>query len=253
MLEISKLGISFNIDNSSLEILKDINITVNKGEFVAILGHSGCGKSTLLKIIAGLEKESTGNVFLNSKDILGPSKERAMVFQENRLLPWLTIEKNIDIVLQGVSKSNKAKRIDYYLKLVGLEDFKKAFPHQISGGMAQRAAIARALVNNPEIILLDEPFGALDALIKIILQKEILKIWGKEKNTMIMVTHDIDEAIFLADKIVLMTERPGRVKEIINVDLPRPRDRSNSEFTNIKRKIYKHFFNDDEMLIEYNI
>lgn len=253
MLDIKDLGVQFNINGSKIDILENIHIEVKDGEFVVILGHSGCGKSTLLKIIAGLLKETTGKILLNSTEIFGPSKERAMVFQEHRLLPWLTIEKNVDIALKGSNKGERENKINEYLSLVGLEKFKNAYPHQVSGGMAQRAAIARALVNSPEIVLLDEPFGALDALTKITLQKEVLRIWQKEKNTMIMVTHDIDEAIFLADRIVLMTERPGTIEEIINVDLSRPRDRGNSDFARIKKRIYKHFFSDDIAQVEYNI
>ena len=244
-LFINNISKSFNIDNKDIEILKDINFKIDEGEFVVIVGHSGCGKSTLLKIIAGLITEYNGNVTLDGEVICKPDKDRAMIFQEHR-----------DNISLGLDKSNKEendKLIKEHLKLVKLEGFENAYPNQLSGGMSQRAAIARALINNPKVLLLDEPFGALDALTKIQLQNEVLKIWQKEKTTMIMVTHDIEEAIYLADKIIVMSSRPGKIKEIINVDIGKPRDRSSYDFATIKKRVYKHFFDTEDISVEYTI
>lgn len=252
-LVINHLNKNFNVDGESVNILNDINLSINKGEFVAIVGHSGCGKSTLLKIIAGLLDYDEGNVTLDNKKITKPDIDRGMVFQEHRLFPWLTIKENLSIGLDKLNKKSKEEIVAEHLKLVQLEGFENVYPHQLSGGMSQRAAIARALVNAPKVLLLDEPFGALDALTKIILQEEILKIWEKEKTTMIMVTHDIDEAVYLADRIVVMSAKPGKIKEIVTVDLGRSRDRGSADFARIKKKILSHFFEDNSATLEYTI
>jgi len=252
-LVINQLNKNFNVDGKSVNILNDINLNINKGEFVAIVGHSGCGKSTLLKIIAGLLDYDDGNVTLDNKKITKPDIDRGMVFQEHRLFPWLTIKENLGIGLDKLDNKKKEEIISEHLKLVKLEGFENVYPHQLSGGMSQRAAIARALVNAPKVLLLDEPFGALDALTKIILQEEILKIWEKEKTTMIMVTHDIEEAVYLADRIVVMSARPGKIKEIVKVDLGRNRDRGSADFARIKKRILSHFFEDKSSTLEYTI
>lgn len=252
-LIISGVNKSFYVDKENVEILKDINLEIKQGEFVSIVGHSGCGKSTLLKIIAGLLEYDSGKVKLGENLIKEPDIDRGMVFQEHRLFPWLTIKNNVSLGLQNTSKEEKDKVVLEHLELVQLNGFENAYPHQLSGGMSQRAAIARALVNNPKILLLDEPFGALDALTRIQMQKEILRIWKQQKTTMILVTHDIDEAIFLGDRIVVMSSRPGTIQDVIKVDLPRPRDRGSSEFAILKKKVYSHFFKDAEYLPEYNI
>ncbi|WP_017211088.1 ABC transporter ATP-binding protein [Clostridium beijerinckii] len=252
-LVINHLNKNFNVDGKSVNILNDINLNINEGEFVAIVGHSGCGKSTLLKIIAGLLDYDDGNVTLDSRKITKPDIDRGMVFQEHRLFPWLTIKENLAIGLDKLDNKNKEEIISEHLKLVKLEGFENVYPHQLSGGMSQRAAIARALVNAPEVLLLDEPFGALDALTKIMLQEEILKIWEKEKTTMIMVTHDIEEAVYLADRIVVMSARPGKIKEVVKVDLGRSRDRGSADFARIKKRILSHFFEDKSSTLEYTI
>ena len=208
-LSIQNVNKSFTVDGQKVDVLKDINLEVQEGEFIAIVGHSGCGKSTLLKIIAGLEKNDTGLVTVDGKEVNGPGMDRGMIFQEHRLFPWMSIEKNVQLGLKGLSKEEKTKLSDQYLELVKLSEFKKAYPSQLSGGMSQRAAIARSLVSQPEVLLLDEPFGALDALTKIELQEELLKIRERFHNTMLMVTHDIEEAVYLADRIVVMYE--GRI------------------------------------------
>lgn len=235
-LSIQNVNKSFTVDGQKVDVLKDINLEIQEGEFIAIVGHSGCGKSTLLKIIAGLEKNDTGLVTVDGNEVKGPGMDRGMIFQEHRLFPWMSIEKNVQLGLKGLSKEEKIKLSDQYLELVKLSEFKKAYPSQLSGGMSQRAAIARSLVSQPEILLLDEPFGALDALTKIELQEELLKIRERFHNTMIMVTHDIEEAVFLADRIVVMSARPGRIKDVIEVELGKYRDRGGSDFAHYKRK-----------------
>ena len=244
---------SFVVNGQSVDVLKDINLEIEEGEFVVIVGHSGCGKSTLLKMIAGLEKNDTGILSVDGKEIDGPGMDRGMIFQEHRLFPWMSIEKNVQLGLKGLSKEEKRKLSDQYLELVKLSEFKKAYPSQLSGGMSQRAAIARSLVSQPEILLLDEPFGALDALTKIELQEEMLKIRERFHNTMIMVTHDIEEAVYLADRIVVMSARPGRIKDVIKVELGKYRDRGSTDFTYYKKKIFDYFFEEKTDTPEYNI
>lgn len=252
-LSIQNVNKSFTVDGQKVDVLKDINLEVQEGEFISIVGHSGCGKSTLLKIIAGLEKNDTGLVTVDGKEVNGPGMDRGMIFQEHRLFPWMSIEKNVQLGLKGLSKEEKTKLSDQYLELVKLSEFKKAYPSQLSGGMSQRAAIARSLVSQPEVLLLDEPFGALDALTKIELQEELLKIRERFHNTMLMVTHDIEEAVYLADRIVVMSARPGRIKDVIKVELGTYRDRGGSDFAHYKKKIFDYFFEEKTVVPEYNI
>lgn len=252
-LSIQNVNKSFTVDGQKVDVLKDINLEVQEGEFIAIVGHSGCGKSTLLKIIAGLEKNDTGLVTVDGKEVNGPGMDRGMIFQEHRLFPWMSIEKNVQLGLKRLSKEEKTKLSDQYLELVKLSEFKKAYPSQLSGGMSQRAAIARSLVSQPEVLLLDEPFGALDALTKIELQEELLKIRERFHNTMLMVTHDIEEAVYLADRIVVMSARPGRIKDVIKVELGTYRYRGGSDFAHYKKKIFDYFFEEKTVVPEYNI
>ena len=252
-LSIQNVNKSFTVDGQKVDVLKDINLEVQEGEFIAIVGHSGCVKSTLLKIFAGLEKNDTGLVTVDGKEVNGPGMDRGMIFQEHRLFPWMSIEKNVQLGLKGLSKEEKTKLSDQYLELVKLSEFKKAYPSQLSGGMSQRAAIARSLVSQPEVLLLDEPFGALDALTKIELQEELLKIRERFHNTMLMVTHDIEEAVYLADRIVVMSARPGRIKDVIKVELGTYRDRGGSDFAHYKKKIFDYFFEEKTVVPEYNI
>ena len=251
-LSIQNVNKSFTVDGQKVDVLKDINLEIQEGEFIAIVGHSGCGKSTLLKIIAGLEKNDTGLVTVDGKEVNGPGMDRGMIFQEHRLFPWMSIEKNVQLGLKGLSKEEKTKLSNQYLELVKLSEFKKAYPSQLSGGMSQRAAIARSLVSQPEVLLLDEPFGALDALTKIELQEELLKIRERFHNTMLMVTHDIEEAVYLADRIVVMSARPGRIKDVIKVELGTYRDRGGSDFAHYKKKIFDYFFEEKTVVPEYN-
>lgn len=251
VLRIEGLYKSFKVNKEEISILENINLEVKKGEFITIVGHSGCGKSTLLKIIAGLVDYQTGKITYADKIIKEPGTDRGMVFQEHRLLPWLTVKENVGFGLFKLSKSEREALVLKHLELVKLKGFENVYPSQLSGGMAQRAAIARGLSSNPEILLLDEPFGALDALTRIQMQKEILNIWKEEKTTMILVTHDIDEAIYLGQKVVVMSARPGVIKEIIDVSFAN--DRGSSDFAYIKKKIYNHFFEDENIEIEYAI
>ena len=252
-LSLQNVNKIFTVDGQKVDVLKDINLEVQEGEFIAIVGHSGCGKSTLLKIIAGLEKNDTGLVTVDGKEVNGPGMDRGMIFQEHRLFPWMSIEKNVQLGLKGLSKEEKTKLSNQYLELVKLSEFKKAYPSQLSGGMSQRAAIARSLVSQPDVLLLYEPFGALDALTKIELQEELLKIRERFHNTMLMVTHDIEEAVYLADRIVVMSARPGRIKDVIKVELGTYRDRGGSDFAHYKKKIFDYFFEEKTVVPEYNI
>ena len=254
IIEISELNKSFNQEkNNRLQVLNDISFSVKKGEFICIVGGSGCGKSTLLRTIAGLDIEYEGDLKVNGKSIVGPSKSRGLVFQEARLFPWMTVEQNVRFALDSGTKKEKDERVRKVLELVHLQDFAKAYPKELSGGMAQRANIARALVDNPPVLLLDEPFGALDAFTKIQLQDELLAIQQKEGTTMIMVTHDIEEAVYLADRVVVLSDRPGNIKDIISIDIPRERSRNESLFVYKKKKIFDYFFEDVERDEDYVI
>ncbi len=252
IVEIKNLTKVFESKDNTVKALENINLEIEEGNFISIIGGSGCGKSTLLRIIGGLETEYEGNVFVDGKKVEKPSREKGFIFQDHRLLPWLTVKENIRFSLPDNQKKND-DLIRENLEIVGLSEFENAYPGQLSGGMAQRVAIARALANKPRILLLDEPFGALDAITKMNLQEEMLKIWRKEKITMVIVTHDIDEAIYLGSKVVVMTPRPGKIKKIQKVDLGVPRRRTGSLFTLARDTIYKEFFEDVELPIEYNI
>ncbi|MBQ7070774.1 MAG: ABC transporter ATP-binding protein [Ruminococcus sp.] len=229
-------------DGVSVEALRGIDLDIREGEFISLIGPSGCGKTTLLRLIAGLDKPQAGELTIDGSKITGVGPERGYVFQQGSLFPWLDIEKNISYGLRarGVLKTKKEK-VGEYISMVGLDGFEKSYPHQISGGMAQRVAIARALINEPKALLLDEPMGALDSFTRSDLQDKLLELWKKEGTTMILVTHDIDEAIYLSDRIVIMTPRPGKISKIIDVDLPRPRHRGGVEFLEMRRQILEFF------------
>jgi sulfonate transport system ATP-binding protein len=251
-LQIEGIGKEYIIDRQSLEVLSGINLEVAEGEFISIVGISGCGKSTLLKIIAGLEPATAGEVLLDGKAVREPSLDCGIVFQEPRLLPWATVYQNIEFGLpRGICAGERRKRINTHIEMTGLSGFARALPNQLSGGMQQRVSIARALAGEPRALLLDEPFGALDALTRIQMQREILRIWETEKRTMILVTHDIDEAIFLGDRIVVMSRRPGRIQEVFPVTFSRPRVRTSEDFQLIRAKIYGRFFDESDPPVEY--
>lgn len=255
IIHVEHLNKRFLVDRKPMEVLRDINLDIKKGEFITIVGHSGCGKSTLLKIICGLVDYQDGIVERNGHKVDGPGPNCGMVFQDHRLLPWLKIKDNVGFGLGQLPAAEREEKVRKHLELVGLSGFENSYPGQLSGGMSQRAAIARGLANNPSILLLDEPFGALDALTRIQMQKEILRIQEQEKTTMVMVTHDIDEAIYLGDRIVVMSARPGEIKDIIEVDPVESRKRGSALFGEYKKKIYGYFFEDaeEEYEIEYII
>ncbi|PWK76688.1 ABC transporter ATP-binding protein [Aminobacter sp. AP02] len=240
-LEISNVSKSYQVEGKELRVLDHINLKVAPGEFISIVGPSGCGKSTLLRLVVGLDDNYGGEILLDNKPISGTSLQRGIVFQDHRLLPWLTLEDNIDLALEnsGLPNAQRRRAVAEHVALVGLTGFEKVYPHQLSGGMSQRAAIARGLVSRPEILLLDEPLGALDALTRLRLQEELLRIWRAERVTMLLVTHDVEEAIYLSDRIVVMHSTPGRIASDIKVDLPWPRDRASHEFADVRREILR--------------
>ncbi len=241
-LELEKIYKSYKKDTPKTLVLENINLKINKNEFITILGPSGCGKSTLLKIIGGFLEFDSGAVYKNSNEIKGAGLDRIMVFQEfEQLFPWKTVMENVIFALKAADKSsakNFKKTAKNYLKKVQLEDYSDYYPHHLSGGMKQRAALARTFAANSEILLMDEPFGSLDSLTRHSLQSLLIKIWKNEQRTIIFVTHDIREAIYLSDKIVLMDSNPGRIKEIIENTLLRPRDRTDDKFSELYKEIY---------------
>jgi len=224
--------------------LDTTNLCVSAGELISIIGPSGCGKSTLLRLIAGLDAPDSGELWVGPDRITGPSAERGLVFQDPNLFPWLTVRRNIQagLVARGLLQEKRSE-VDEFMRLVGLEAFANAYPHHLSGGMAQRAALARALINHPKVLLLDEPLGALDAFTRMRMQDEVLRLWQARRTTMLLVTHDIDEAIYMADRIVIMTPHPGRVEQTITVTLQRPRQRNDPEFLRLRGDILEmlHF------------
>ncbi|EJN02127.1 ABC transporter ATP-binding protein [Phyllobacterium sp. YR531] len=229
----------FQVNGNTITALDSVSLDIAEGEFVTIVGASGCGKSTLLRLGAGLDTGHNGNIEHAGKVVKGPSLDRGIVFQEPRLFPWLTVERNVALGLQnsGFTKDEKRQLVTDQIELVGLAGFEKAYPHQLSGGMAQRAGIARGLVNRPDVLFLDEPFGALDAITKARLQGELQDIWAREQITMILVTHDVDEAVYLGDRVVVMSPRPGRIKEIVPVNLPHPRERTSNQLAHIRNHV----------------
>lgn len=224
--------------NARVLALDNVSLSVGAGELVSMIGPSGCGKSTLLRLIAGLDAVTSGELWIGNERILVPSAERGLVFQDPNLFPWLTVRRNIQagLVARGVERGKK-KEVEEFMKLVGLEGFADTFPHHLSGGMAQRVGLARALINHPKVLLLDEPLGALDAFTRMRMQDEVLRLWKARGTTMLLVTHDIDEAIYMSDRIVIMTPRPGRIESTIAVDLLRPRQRNSDEFFRLRGKI----------------
>ena len=228
--------------NSITNAISDINLEIKSPEFVSIVGPSGCGKSTILRLISGLIFPTTGNITINNEKIEGPNEKIAMVFQKPTLFPWLTVWDNIAFGLKIRKKVDKkllSERVNSMIDIIGLSEFANDYPGQLSGGMAQRAAIARAIINEPEILLLDEPLGALDAFTRMHMQDEILSIWKKKQQLVIMVTHDIEEAVYMSTKVIVVDKNPGRVKQIVNINLSENRDRSSDEFVKYRNDILK--------------
>jgi sulfonate transport system ATP-binding protein len=238
-VDVAHISKSFAVNGASFEALRDFSLLVEPGEFVSLVGPSGCGKSTLLRLIAGLDDPDSGLVQIGDRPVYGPGLDRGIVFQDHRLFPWLSVESNIRLSLRRspLSEVQKDRVVQDLIALVGLSGFERAHPHQLSGGMSQRAAIARALAPHPDILLLDEPFGALDSLTRTRLQNEFLRIWEHEGITMLMVTHDVEEAVFLSDRIVVIEPRPGRIRRVLDVPLERPRRRADPAFVALKEEI----------------
>ncbi len=244
-------------EQQTLTALDHVNLSIKPGEFVSIVGASGCGKSTMLRIIAGLEKPTLGEVVFDGTPVTGTSEKRGLVFQNHALFPWLTVWDNILFGLRSTGKVNDKEKVNLaekLLKQVGLEKFKKSFPNQLSGGMSQRVALVRALANEPDALLLDEPLGALDAFTRMSIQDALIDLWKSEENTMVLITHDVDEAIYLSQRVIIMSPRPGRVIEDLKIDLPYLRNRSDKNFTYYRNHILEKLdFAHQEENIEYMI
>lgn len=241
LLQIKNIRKWFNSQEKKLLVIDGISFDVKEGEFISILGPSGCGKTTLLRIIAGLEKQDEGEILLRGKSIMGPGQDRAMVFQDYALFPWRTVLGNVlfGLEIRKVPKLEALEKAKKFIKLVGLEGFESSYPHELSGGMRQRVALARALVCEPDILLMDEPLSALDAQTRNVMQSELVRIWGETKKTIIYVTHNIEEAVYLADRIAVLSKRPAKLLELVSVDLERPRNRFSREFIELRARIFK--------------
>jgi ABC-type nitrate/sulfonate/bicarbonate transport system ATPase subunit len=238
-VRIDRVEKRYEADGGDVLALENIQADIGEGEFVCLLGPSGCGKSTLLRIVAGLIQASAGRVLIGSQQVAGCGPDRAFVFQDYALFPWMTVQDNVafGLAARGVAPEEQARRALELLKVVGLAQFAQKYPHHLSGGMKQRVSIARALAVEPRILLMDEPFGALDAQTRSVMQEELLRIWARFRKTVIFVTHSIAEALLLADTVLLMTARPGRIKSVLRIDLPRPRDESEPRMIELRRRL----------------
>jgi NitT/TauT family transport system ATP-binding protein len=237
-LEIRGLEMTFRAEHE-VRVLEDIDLDVREGEFVCILGPSGCGKSTLLNIVAGFLAPTAGSVKIDGEEVSGPDPRRIFVFQERGVFPWLTVEGNIGFGLGRLPRGERERRIAHYVALVGLQGFEKAYPQELSGGMKQRVEVARALAVDPDVLFLDEPFGALDSITRLVMRGELLRIWRAEQKTILFVTHDIEESVQLADRVVVMTARPARIRRIVPIDLPHPRDLSSRRYLELRDGIFE--------------
>jgi NitT/TauT family transport system ATP-binding protein len=233
------INMVFTRDGASVPVLENVNLEIREGEFICLLGPSGCGKSTLLNVIAGFLSPTNGQVLIDEEAVRGPDPRRIFVFQERGVFPWLTVEGNIGFGLYKLSKAERAERIAHYVVLVGLQGFEKAYPQELSGGMKQRLEVARALAVNPDMLFLDEPFGALDSITRLIMRRELLRIWEAERKTIIFVTHDIEESVQLADRVVVMSARPAKIQTIVEIDIPHPRDISSSHYLELRDGIFE--------------
>ncbi|AOS37385.1 ABC transporter ATP-binding protein [Pseudomonas brassicacearum] len=239
LVSLKNVSKTFSTNQSELLVVEDFTLNIFEGESIALLGSSGCGKSTLLRMLVGLDTDYKGEILVDGHPVKGIDQERGMVFQEHRLFPWLTVAMNIELGLlnDALTPAQRCSRVSDYIKLVGLDGFGERYPHQLSGGMAQRVAIARGLVSSPRILLLDEPFGALDAHTRAQMQQELLRIRDEFRITMILVTHDIEEAIFVADRVILLDPRPGRIAKIVSIEDPHPRSRTSFEFNKLQKEL----------------
>ncbi|HEV8131231.1 MAG TPA: ABC transporter ATP-binding protein [Acidobacteriota bacterium] len=229
----------FSTDGASIEVLKDISLDIRRGEFVCFLGPSGCGKSTLLNIVGGFLQPTGGSVIIDQEPVRGPDPRRIFVFQERGVFPWLTAEGNIGFGLFDLPTKERSRRIEHYIRLVGLQGFERAYPQELSGGMKQRVEVARALAVNPDVLFLDEPFGALDSITRLIMRGELLRIWQAERKTVLFVTHDIEESVQLADRVVVMTARPASIRRIVEIDIAHPRDLSSRRYIELRDSIFE--------------
>jgi ABC-type nitrate/sulfonate/bicarbonate transport system ATPase subunit len=238
-LRAEHVNMVFQRDGQKMAVLEDINLEVGDGEFLCLLGPSGCGKSTLLNTMAGFLSPTSGEIKVDGEVVRGPDPRRIFVFQERGVFPWLTVEGNIGFGLFKLPRQERERRIAHYIKMVGLEGFEKTYPPELSGGMKQRLEVARALAVNPDMLFLDEPFGALDSITRLIMRGELLRIWEAERKTIIFVTHDIDEAVQLADRVVVMSARPAKIQQIVTIDIPHPRDISSPRYLELRDGIFK--------------
>ena len=238
-LSVEGVNMVFRADGSAVNVLDNVNLEIREGEFVTILGPSGFGKSTLLNIVAGFLRPTSGQVRIDGNPVSGPDPRRIFVFQERGVFPWLTVEGNIGFGLFNLPREEKEQRIAHYVKLVGLQGFEKSYPQELSGGMKQRVEVARAMAVNPDVLFLDEPFGALDSITRLGMRREVLRIWELERKTIVFVTHDIDEAVQMADRVVVMSARPARIRRIVEIDIPHPRDLSSARYLELRDGIFE--------------
>src|ERR1700678_4160560 len=229
-LRMERVGMAFERDGKSVSVLEDINLDVSDGEFICLVGPSGCGKSTLLNVIGGFLSPTTGSVTIDGEVVRGPDPRRILVFQERGVFPWLTVEGNIGFGLSRLARLEREERIAHYVRMVRLQGFEQTYPSDLSGGMQQRLQVARALAVNPNILYLDEPFGALDSITRLMMRGELLRIWQNERRTIIFVTHDVDEAVQLADRVVVLSARPAKVQDVLTIDIPHPRNISSAGY-----------------------
>ncbi len=238
-LSVDRVSMVFERDGKQTDVLDDIDLEVGDGEFVCLLGPSGCGKTTLLNAMAGFLSPTSGEIRVDGEIVRKPDPRRIFVFQERGVFPWLTVEGNIGFGLSKLPRAEREQRIAHYVKMVGLQGFEKTYPQELSGGMKQRLEVARALAVNPDMLLLDEPFGALDSITRLIMRGELLRIWEAERKTIIFVTHNIDEAVQLADRVVVMSARPATIQQIVNIDIPHPRDISSQRYLQLRDGIFQ--------------
>jgi len=236
-LRLEHVGMVFDNDGKSFSVLDDINLDVSDGEFVCFVGPSGCGKSTLLNLMGGFLSQTSGSITIDGQAVHGPDPRRILVFQERGVFPWLTVEGNIGFGLSGLSRAERDHRIAHYVQMVRLQGFEHTYPADLSGGMKQRLQVARALAVNPDILYLDEPFGALDSVTRLIMRGELLRIWQTERRTIIFVTHDIDEAVQLADRVVVLSSRPAKIEDILTIDIAHPRNISSPSYLQLRDEL----------------
>jgi NitT/TauT family transport system ATP-binding protein len=240
-IQVRDLSMSFpsGADGSAIRVLENIDLDVVAGEFVCLVGQSGCGKSTLLNLVAGFLKPTSGEALIDGAPVNGPDVRRIFIFQENALFPWLTVRENVGFGLNHLARAEQVEIASHYIDMVGLTGFERAYPHELSGGMKQRVELARALAANPDVLFMDEPFGALDFLTRLKMRHELVRIWQRERKTVLFVTHDVDESVQLADRVVVMSRRPARIRRVVAIDLARPRDLDSPDYLRLRDEIFE--------------